>query len=113
MKFVMIVGPFIRDPEGQKLKFEAMALDLWRLGFFVFNPIANCYYMFGKVPESTFVAGNVEAIKKWKFDAAILLDGWQDSSGSLFEIKALKGTGTKLFESLEELVKWRDEVEKV
>jgi hypothetical protein len=106
MKTVFIIGPFIKDPEGNRLKFEAMALKLWQAGFFAFNPIANCYYMFGKVPEATFVQGNTEMIKKGNFDAAILLEGWRDSQGSKKEIDTCVRAGMNIFESFDDLCRW-------
>ena len=113
MKTVFIIGPFIKDPEGNKKKFEAMALRLWQAGFFAFNPIANCYYMFGVVPEATFVAGNCEAIRKLRFNAAILLDGWEQSVGSKREIEAMREVGTPVFTTFEKLCEWRDLTERV
>jgi len=113
MKTVYLMGPFRSDPEGNKLRFEAMSLRLWQAGFFAFNPVANCFYMMGKFPEDEFVKRDCEAIGKLHFDAAILLEGWQSSSGSLKEIAAMNMAGTPIFESFDELCKWRDEAESV
>lgn len=113
MKTVFIIGPFISDPEGNKKKFEGMALRLWKARFFAFNPIANCYYMFGIVEEATFVEGNCEAIQKLRFDAAVLLEGWENSKGSKEEITAMRSVGTPVFTSFEKLCEWRDLTERV
>jgi hypothetical protein len=112
MKTVYIMGPFRKDPEGNLKKFQAMALKLWQAGFFAFNPVANCYYMYGLIDEDEFVRGDCEAIRRLKFDAAILLEGWEDSSGSRREIAAANEVGTIVFTSFDELCEWRDTKEK-
>lgn len=113
MKTVFIIGPFISDPVGNKKKFEDMALKLWKANFFAFNPIGNCYAMFGLVDEATFVKGNCEAIRKLRFDAAVLLEGWENSQGSKREIGAMRGMGTPVFTTFEKLSEWRDLTERV
>ena len=110
---VYIVGPFRKEPKKNKLKFEAMAFRLWKEGFFAFNPIANCYYMAGRIDEDEFVRRDVEALKKLKFDAVILLDGWEDSSGANREIEAAKSVHIPVFTSFNELCVWRDACQRV
>ena len=54
---------------------------------------------------------DIEALKKLRFDAAILLEGWEQSSGSNKELVASNMAGTIVFTSFDELCKWRDAVE--
>ena len=108
MKIVYIAGPFRDDPEGNKVKFEAVALDLWQKGFFVFNPIANTYFMKGKFTEDEFARRDIQAIRQLHFDAMLMLEGWECSLGARQERQAAIDVGIRVFLSVEDLCKWCD-----
>ena len=102
IRIVMLCGPFIDDPEGNRKRFEAAALDVWKAGFFAFNPIGNCFYMFGKVSEEIFKERDLWIVEK--MDAVLMLEGWQKSVGANREREYALKLGIPVFESLEELV---------
>ena len=112
VKTVYVFGPFRKDPEGNKLKFEEASRKLWKAGFYALNPIANCFYMHGEIEEEEFARRDVEALKKLNFDAGFRMAGWEDSSGARQEFAILCSKGVPIFDSVEEMCKWRDEVEK-
>jgi hypothetical protein len=112
IKTVFIFGPFREDPEGNKLKFEEAARKLWHAGFYAFNPIANCFYMKGEFSEDEFARRGVEALKKLDFDAAFRLVGWENSSGARKEFVTICEKDIPIFDSVEEICKWMDIVEK-
>jgi nucleoside 2-deoxyribosyltransferase len=102
IRIVMLAGPFIDDPDGNKKKFEEAAFPVWEAGFFAFNPIANCVYMHGRVSEEVFKERNLWMVER--ADALLMLSGWQKSTGAVVERDIAIRLGVPVFESLEELV---------
>ena len=102
IRIVMLCGPFIDNPEENRKKFEEAALPVWKAGFFAFNPIGNCFYMFGKVSEDVFKERDLWIVEK--MDALLMLNGWNSSAGANREREHALKLGIPVFESLEELI---------
>jgi hypothetical protein len=100
---VYIAGPFRADPEGNKLRFAEANLELWKRGFFGFDPVANCYPMRGRFTEDDFAERGVKALRKLKFDAMLMLPGWEDSAGAKAERQVAMEYGIPVFDSVEAL----------
>lgn len=112
IKIVYVLGPFRKDPAKYTPRFEEASRKLWQAGFFAFNPIANCDFMHGEFSEDEFSRRCTEFLKKLNFDAAFRLEEWEDSSGAKGEIKVAREKGIPIFDSVDEICKWRAEIEK-
>lgn len=86
-----VSGPY-RDKRGswyveQNIwKAEAVAAELWRMGYAVICPHTNTRHMDGLVDAETFIDGDIEIVKRC--DVVVMLPDWHRSEGALLEKKA-------------------------
>lgn len=62
---------------------EAVAVELWRMGWAVICPHLNSAFLDGAVPDEAFLAGDLEIMTRC--DALVLIEGWRDSQGARAE----------------------------
>ena len=110
IRVVMLAGPFIDDPDGNKVKFEKANLELWQAGFFGFNPIANGMPMFGVIPEAVFRERDLWIVER--MDALLMMTGWEESNGAQREHKEALRLGKPVFYSLDALLNCARALEK-
>ena len=105
MEVAYVIGPYRNETAyGTKKniqKAEQLAEELWRLGYAAFCPHSNSAFLSGLVPEQQFLEGGIEFLRRC--DLAVTVEGWENSQGSLLEIKICKENNIPIFYSLEEL----------
>lgn len=105
MFLIYIIGPFRAsnswDMECNIRKAEEMSLQLWREGFAVVCPHTNTRFFQGAAPVENFLDGDKEILKRC--DAALCIDGWKGSVGSICEVNYAKQKGIKCFVDFREL----------
>jgi hypothetical protein len=93
VKIAYIAGPYRADTVHGIVenirRAEAVAIKYWRLGYAVICPHKNTALFDGLMPDSVWLAGAIELLKRC--DVIVMMKGWENSSGSIAERKiALK-----------------------
>lgn len=83
---------------------EAMALDLWALGFTVISPHLNTRNFQGELPDHVWMKGDLELLRR--SDAALFLQGWNSSDGSKMERNYCQLKNIPIFDSPMSLYQW-------
>lgn len=100
MKIAFIAGPYraptIRAVVENIRAAEAVALDLWRLGYAVICPHLNSALLDGAVPDEVFLAGDLELLAR--SDLVVALSTWSESVGARGEVEAAWARGIPVFE---------------
>ena len=109
MKVVYIVGPFWADNawarEQNIRRAEALALEVAQAGFAVICVHAASRFYPGVLPESFWLAADLEIIRRC--DAVLLVAGWEYSTGSRTEVDDCRERGQPIFHSIKDLKeKW-------
>ena len=109
MKLIFVIGPYRATTEWgvheNIAKAEAVALQLWRLGFSVICPHKNTAWFGGACPDEVWLEGDKEQLRRC--DAAFCVEGSENSRGAQGEIALAKSRGIPLFHSFEEIDAWR------
>jgi hypothetical protein len=89
MKIAYVAGPYraktIRGIVENINKAEAVALELWKLGFMVFCPHKNSGLFDGDIPDENFLDGDIELMKRC--DLVVMIPDWEKSTGAVNEKK--------------------------
>jgi hypothetical protein len=109
MKTVYVGGPFRGknhwDIEQNVRRAEQMALGIWATKrAAALCPHTMCRYYQGALEDEVWEIGLLELMKRC--DALLLVDGWENSEGTLAEIKLAKECGIPIFESFNDCVNW-------
>lgn len=87
MKLAYTAGPYrAQNPRGiveNIRKAEAVALELWRLGFAVVCPHKNTSLFDGAAPDEVWLRGDLVIVERC--DLVVMIPGWEKSSGSRAE----------------------------
>ena len=106
MEVIYIIGPYRSSTTyGVKQnidKAELLAVELWKLGYAIICPHKNSAFLEGVTKDETFLKGGIELLKR--SDIAITTEGWEESEGSLEEIKVCKQKHIPLYHSLDQLL---------
>jgi hypothetical protein len=83
-----IAGPYRSDTEHGVVEnirnAEYWAIELWKLGFAVICPHKNTALLGGVVPDTEFLAGDVEIMQR--VDLVYALPEWESSAGAYAEV---------------------------
>jgi hypothetical protein len=105
MKIAYVAGPFRAlsywEQELNCRQAEAIALELWRMGFAVICPHANTRFFDGAAPDSTFLAGDLEFVRL--SDCVVLTPDWAMSEGARGEREEATKLGIPTFRWPEDL----------
>jgi len=105
---VYIIGPFRGktpwDVAQNVRRAEEVALSVAEMGAMPLCPHTNTAHFDGLLTAEFWLAGTAELLRRC--DAAITVDGWQNSSGSRGEIKLAGELGIPVFHTLEDLFAW-------
>ena len=87
MKVAFISGPYRSDtPSGIVRNIrsaEAVAVELWRMGYAVICPHMNSALMDGLCPDETWLKGDLEMLRRC--DLVVMIPRWRTSEGSKAE----------------------------
>lgn len=105
MNVVYVAGPFrAKDAweiEQNIRRAETLALEVWRAGHAAICPHTGGRYYQGAAPDDMWLKGDFAILERC--DAVLLVEGWQNSSGTLQEVEHAEGCGIPLFKSLDKL----------
>ena len=87
MKVAYTAGPYRAKTTykiGKNIRnAEAVALELWKMGFAVICPHKNTALFDGECPDSVWLDGALELM--YRSDLVVLCPGWETSHGTLIE----------------------------
>src|SRR4030042_1447614 len=108
MKIIYIAGPY-KDPTRYGVLCNIMrareaALDVWQLGHAALCPHSNTAFFGGArgILDSAWYEGDLEMLRRC--DGVYLVDGWENSRGTLEEIDLAQELGLPIYQSREELI---------
>jgi hypothetical protein len=104
MKLAYVIGAYRSSTVyGVSRNIEAaaaLAAELWQAGFAVICPHKNSAFFDGIVSDNTFIAGDLEILKRC--DIAVTVDGWEYSTGSINEVNFCKAMLMPVYHSVKE-----------
>ena len=102
MKVAYIVGPYrAKTVSGiaQNIQTaEKYAIKYWRRGYAVICPHKNTAFFDGECPDEVWLEGDMEFLRR--SDVVIAIPGWEDSKGSVKEIKMARKLKKKIIYAL-------------
>lgn len=102
---VYIAGPYRAKTtyliEQNINKAKALALEVWKKGHIAVCPHANTAHFDGELPDFVWLNGAIEIMKRC--DAVVLVEGWENSAGTIKEIEATKEVNISIYKSIDEL----------
>lgn len=115
MKRVYVAGAFRAwpDPQNQWVQHQnieranAVNLDVWQAGAAGFCPHKNTEHFEGALPGETFLRGDLVWLAV--ADAMVVVPGWEQSLGTIAEIRFARERGIPVFFSGERLREWLGE----
>ena len=105
VEVVYVAGPF-RAATGWGIeqnvrRAEQVALEVARRGYTYLCPHMNSRYFHGEGSEAYWIEATQKLMRR--SDALVLVKGWEESQGTLGEIKEAKWLGMPVFERVEDL----------
>jgi len=87
---------------------EKFAVEIWNAGFAAFTPRLNTRHFEtkAKVSEARYQAFDLFILNK--MDCVFALPNWKESGGGHKEIEVALENKIPIFDSVEEMIKWRD-----
>lgn len=105
MKVAYVVGPYRAETHyeiKQNIRrAEAVAEQLWVLGFAAYCPHTATSFLSGLVSEEQFLEAGEEFARR--ADLVVAVKGWEDSEGSLREKAACEEAGRPFYRSIDAL----------
>lgn len=92
--------------EGNIRRAEALALDVWRLGYAALSPHCNTRFFQGAAPDEVWLNGDIEIMLRC--DAVLTVPNWENSVGAKEEVAIAKLEAIPVFHSLNQLVQYFD-----
>jgi hypothetical protein len=108
VKLIFVAGPF-RGPNAWAVaqnvrKAEAVAFAVAELGAMPMCPHTNTAHFDGTMTDQFWIDGTREMMRRC--DAVVLVEGWENSSGTLGEKAEAERRGLPVFEHLAALESW-------
>jgi len=107
MEVAYVIGPYRSGDNLHGIKknidnAEAIALELWGLGFAVICPHKNTAFFDGATENyNIWLEGGIELLKRSDF--AVTVKGWENSKGSVNEVNLCKENKIPVFHSIDEV----------
>jgi hypothetical protein len=101
MNVAYVAGPY-RSNDGPYgitqniLRARDAAVVLWQQGYAVICPHLNTAMMDGAAPDSVWLKGDLEIMRRC--DLVVLVEGWEQSTGTLAEIEEAKRLKLPIYE---------------
>lgn len=108
MKMVYIAGPY-RSGNSWELEAnvrvaEAASFQVFSLGAVAICPHSISRYMMGTLNEEFWIEATMNMLSRC--DAMIVVQGWEESDGTLGEIDYAWGNNIPVFFNLEDFIDW-------
>lgn len=84
---------------------RAVAKVLWEKGIIALCPHTMTFAMDGVCPQEGFLAGTLELMRRC--DAVVLVEGWEESAGTLAEITEAGLRGIPVYDGLTDFAEGR------
>lgn len=101
MKVAYVAGkyrsPTVRGVVENIQAAEAVALDLWQMGYAAICPHKNSALFDGAAPDEVWLDGYLEILRRC--DLVVLVPGWEQSDGTWAEIREAFSLGIPVFHS--------------
>lgn len=98
-RIIYVAGPYRADTEyGVKQNIERaekVAVKYWQAGYLVYCPHKNCAFLGGACPDEVWLDAGIQFLKLC--DGIVMMEGWQDSSGSVAEWNYATKKGMTIF----------------
>ena len=105
--FIAVIGPFRGENHWEVYKkinkAEQLHYQVFENGFYSFCPHNNTRHFEGSLSDDIWLGYCQAFIEKFA-DGVILVDGWENSSGTKAEIELCKELNIPIFYSINELV---------
>lgn len=92
---VYVAGPFRAETSWQVeqniRRAEALALELWKMGYAVVCPHLNTRHFQGELPDSAWLKGDLAILQKC--DLVVVTPDWDRSAGAREEVAAALRAG--------------------
>jgi hypothetical protein len=112
VKVLYIAGPY-RGRDAWAIEYnirraEAVALEVWAMGIVALCPHTMTRFYQGALPEATWLAGDLELLKRC--DGVLAIARWQESTGASIEVRYALERGLPVFYALSEIEEaWGEE----
>lgn len=107
-KVVYIAGPYRAKCEWDVVQnirnAELLALEVWRLGVVALCPHKNTALFGGAADDSYWLEGDLELLRR--SDAMVLVEGWENSSGTIEEVIFAIEHRIPVFTSINSVAVW-------
>lgn len=114
MRVVYVAGPFRAvnqrgEPDMWRVQQNVMramevARAVWHVGVAALCPHANSMFFTGAEPDSVWLAGAIELMRRC--DAVIVVPGWEQSAGTIEEVRIAREIGLPVFVDLGDIEEW-------
>ena len=105
-KIAYVAGPYRGRTVWQTVqnirRAEAVALELWRMGYPTICPHKNTALLDGSCPDETWLEGDLALLARC--DLMVLAPGWERSRGTVEEIAYAKEHNIPVYESIAKLL---------
>jgi len=109
MQVAYVAGPYRANSEYELVKnirrAEAVAVELWRMGYAVICPHKNTAHFGGVCYDNVFLNGDLEILSRC--DLVVLVEGWESSQGAKDEIIHAELINIPVFKWPEDEIKLR------
>ena len=99
MKLAYVAGPYRAPTESGVVAniraAEAVAIELWKMGYAVICPHMNTALMGGVCPDDVWLKGDLVMLRRC--DLVVTVPGWSASMGATEEVKEADMRGIEVF----------------
>lgn len=103
---VYVAGPYTAKEDFDRLrnieKASRVTAQLWSMGVYGLCPHKITAFFGGLCSESVFIEGGLEFLRR--SDAVVLVEGWENSGGTLGEIELAMEIGIPVYEGVEDFM---------
>lgn len=110
MKVVYVAGPYTAKTDWERkqniYRAEQVNAELWKLGYYGLCPHMGTAFFGGLCLEKVFLDGGLEFLRR--SDAVVLVEGWENSGGTLLEINEAKKMEIPIYNGLENFLNGKE-----
>jgi len=103
---IYVAGPYTAKNDFERLrniqKAEEVNWRLWQMGAYAICPHKITAFYSGLCDEETFIDGGLEILRRC--DAVVLIEGWEQSGGTLGEIREAMDLDIPVYEGVDDFM---------